>query len=65
MNRNKLAAIIVENGLTQKEVAKKLKMSPKTFYNKMKKGVFGTDEVMSMVDFLKIKDPVDIFLCNK
>lgn len=62
MNRNKLAAIIVENGMTQKEVAERLRMSPKTFYNKMKKGVFGTDEVKSMVEFLHIKDPVDIFL---
>ncbi|MEG1662520.1 MAG: helix-turn-helix domain-containing protein [Clostridia bacterium] len=65
MKRNKLAAIIVENGLTQKKVAEKLNMSPKTFYNKMKKGVFGTNEVQSMVDFLHIVDPIDIFLLNE
>lgn len=62
MNRNKLAAIIVEQGLTQKDVANLLNMTPKTFYSKMKKGVFGTDEVIKMVQILKIQNPVEIFL---
>lgn len=62
MNRNKLAAIIIEKGTTQQEVAKKLGMNPKTFYRKMKKGVFGTDEVQAMVKMLDIKNPVEIFL---
>ncbi len=65
MNKNKLAAIIVENGLTRKQLAEKLKISPKTFYNKMKKGVFGTDEVVKMVKILNIKNPSDIFLSEK
>lgn len=65
MNRNKLAAVIVENGMTQRELAKKLEMSPKTFYLKMKKGVFGTDEVAKMVELLNIHDPVEIFLKNE
>lgn len=59
---NKLRGIIVENGMTQKEVAEKLGMSQKTFYNKMKKGVFGTDEVEKMVSVLSIENPADIFL---
>ena len=62
MNRNKLAAIIVEQGLTQKDVANLLNMTPKTFYSKMKKGVFGTYEVIKMVQILKIQNPVEIFL---
>lgn len=62
MNRNKLAAIIVEQGMTQKDVAKLLNITPKTFYSKMKKGVFGTDEVIKMVQILKIQNPVEIFL---
>lgn len=64
MNRNKLVAIIVENGMTQKDLAKRLGMSSKTFYSKMKKGVFGTDEVVKMVDILNIKNPIDIFLLD-
>ena len=65
MNRNKLAAAIVENGMTQRELAKMINMSPKTFYLKMKKGVFGTDEVAKMVEILGIQDPVEIFLKNE
>ena len=61
---NKLRGIIVENGMTQKEVAEKLGMSQKTFYNKMKKGVFGTDEVEKMVSVLSIENPTDIFFAN-
>ena len=62
---NKLRGIIVENGMTQKEVAEKLGMSQKTFYNKMKKGVFGTDEGEKMVSVLSIENPADIFFANK
>lgn len=62
MKRDKLRAIIVERGKTQGEVAKMLGITPKTFYTKMKKGVFGTDEVKKMVDLLDIENPVDIFL---
>lgn len=62
MNRNKLAAAIVEQGMTQRELAEKLNMSPKTFYTKMKKGVFGTDEVTKMVEILHIQNPIEIFL---
>lgn len=65
MNRNKLAAIIVERGFTQKQVAKTLGMTPRTFYRKMKTGVFGTDEVQKMIDILKIEDPISVFLSKK
>lgn len=64
MNRRKLEAIIVENGLTKREVALKIDITPKTFYNKMKKGVFGTDEVIKMINLLNIKNPCEIFLQN-
>ena len=65
MNKRKLEAIIVENGLTKQEVAQKIGITPKTFYSKMKKGVFGTDEVMKMIDLLHINNPCEIFLQNK
>lgn len=64
MNREKLRGIIVSQGLTQEKVAVAIGITPKTFYSKMKKGVFGTDEVMDMIRLLKIEDPVDIFLSN-
>lgn len=62
MNRNKLAAAIIENGMTKQQVAVHLGMNPKTFYRKMKRGVFGTDEVQKMIELLNIKNPVEIFL---
>lgn len=65
MNKRKLEAIIVENGLTKQEVAQKIGITPKTFYNKMKKGVFGTDEVIKMINLLNINNPCEIFLQNE
>ena len=62
MKRNDLRALIVKNGLTQAKVAEIIGITPKTFYLKMKKGVFGTDEVKKMVELLKIDNPADIFL---
>ena len=49
VNSNALKGLIVTKGLTQKQVAKKLKMTPKTFSLKLKKGVFGSDEIEKMI----------------
>lgn len=61
---NRLKSVIVLNGLTQEEVAKHLEMSPKTFYTKMKKGVFGSDEIEKMIDYLHIEEPLPIFFAK-
>lgn len=62
MNTAKLRGIIAERGFSQREVAKKIGISEKTFYSKMKNGVFGTDEADRMIELLKIEDPASIFL---
>ncbi len=62
---DKLRGIISEKGLSQREVAKCLGITEKTFYSKMKKGVFGTDEAERMVRLLEIKDPASIFLLRE
>ena len=54
MNTEELKLEIFRNKLTQQDVAKRINVSPKTFYNKMKKGVFGTDEVEILIDVLNI-----------
>lgn len=64
MNTKKLEAAIVASGLTKREVAIKIGITPKTFYKKMKKGAFGTDEVINMVDLLNIKNPSEIFFAK-
>lgn len=61
---DKLRGIIVENGYSQMDVAKAIGITPKTFYEKMKKGVFGSDEIQQMIDMLHIEDPVSIFFAD-
>jgi predicted transcriptional regulator len=61
---NKLKGIIVEKGLSQSDVAKSIGITPKTFYDKMKRGVFGTEEVEKMIQLLDIKNPADIFFAD-
>ena len=59
-----LKGIIVSSGLTQQAVANHLGISPKTFYAKMKKGVFGSDEMEGMIELLEIENPCAIFFAN-
>lgn len=62
---NKLRGLIAERGLTQEKVAKELGITGKTMYTKMKKGVFGTDEAMKMIEILQIENPADIFFVKE
>lgn len=64
MKTNELRGIIAKNGLSQTKVAKLLGITPKTFYAKMKKGVFGSDEISIMVKELKIENVMDIFFIH-
>ena len=61
---DKLRGIIAERGFSQREVADHLGMTPKTFYDKMKKGVFDSDEIEKMILHLGINNPVEIFFAN-
>lgn len=65
INVNLLKGSIVSNGLTQGDVAEKLGITPQTFSAKMKKGVFGSDEIEKLIKILEIKDPVPIFFNTK
>lgn len=62
---DKLRGKIVENGYSQMDVAKRIGIAPKTFYEKMKNGVFGSDEIQIMIDMLHIEDPVSIFFTKE
>lgn len=65
LDKNALRAEIVRNGLTQKEVAKMIGISEKTFITRMNRGAFGTDEAEVMIRELKIKNPARIFFANE
>ena len=62
---NELRGIIAKNGLSQPVVAKMIGVTPKTFYEKMKNGVFGSDEIQIMIDELHIDDPMPIFFAHE
>ena len=64
VNTNKLRGIIAERGLDGKNVAEMIGKTPKTFYEKMKKGKFDSDEIMKMVSGLQIENPAEIFFAD-
>ena len=65
VDTNRLKSVLVLNGTTGEAVAKELGMSSKTFYLRMKKGVFGSDEIEKMIDLLNIEDPMPIFFAKQ
>lgn len=62
---DELRGIIAKNGKSQRDVATAIGVTEKTFYLKMKKGVFGSDEIEKMIDFLQIENPVDVFFAKQ
>lgn len=60
-----LRGIIAKNGLSQSDVARKIGITPKTFYQKMQEGKFGSDEIQIMIDFLHIDKPMEIFFARE
>ena len=62
---DELRGIIAKNGFSQSDVASKIGVTPKTFYEKMKNGVFGSDEIQVMIVELHIDDPMAIFFAKE
>ena len=67
IDRKRLIGVIYSRGLTQSKVATNIGISSKTFYHKMKTGVFGSDEIYKMKTLLSIPDEEmsPIFFTNK
>lgn len=65
IDTNALRGAIVAKGMTQQEVAKHLGITPKTFYSRMKKGVFGSDDMEKMIGLLSLENPAAIFFAEK
>lgn len=61
---DKLKGIMAERGVSGKELAGKIGIAPKTFYEKMRQGKFGTDEAEVMIEELGIENPIDIFFAK-
>jgi DNA-binding XRE family transcriptional regulator len=62
---DELRGIIAKNGLSQSDVASVIGITPKTFYEKMKNGVFGSNEIQIMIDELHIENPMAIFFASQ
>lgn len=56
---------IARAGYSQSKLAECLNISSKTFYAKMKKGVFNSNEIDKMIDLLRIENPVQVFFAQK
>lgn len=62
---NKLRGRMAEKCRTGQDMAKVIGKTPKTFYMKMKAGVFDSDEIDAIVKDLDIKNPVEIFFAKE
>ena len=62
---DKLRGLIAEKGYSQTDMANAIGITPKTFYEKMQKGIFGSDGMQILIDKLDIKDPAAIFFCQE
>lgn len=62
---DELRGVIAKNGYSQTDVAKMIGITPKTFYEKMKTGIFGSDEIQIMIEELDIEDPMSIFFARE
>lgn len=62
---DELRGIIAKRGMHQSDVAKIIGITPKTFYEKMKNGVFGSNEIQTMIDTLRIENPIEVFFANQ
>lgn len=65
INAKLIRAKIVERGMTQKQLAREIGMSEKTFSVKMNTGKFGLDEADKMIRILQIDEPEKYFFTNE
>lgn len=56
---------IAEKGFSQAGMAKILGISGKSFYNKMQKGIFKSDEIQKMIEVLDIDNPIAYFFAQE
>ena len=62
---NAVKGIIACQGLSQRKVARYLGITGKTFYDKMKKGVFSSKEIEKMLELLHIEDVEGVFFAKE
>lgn len=61
LNVLEFRAAMVRKGFSQKELARHLGISEKTFCSRIKKKRFGTEEIEQLIPLLEINNPMKIF----
>ena len=61
----KFKAKLVENGITNAQMAALIGVSERTFYSRLKIKEFGSDEIEIMMYVLKIENPKEIFFASE
>lgn len=61
---NELRGIIAREGKTHAQVANRLGISRNTFSTRLRRGVFDSDEIATMIEFLNISDPISVFFAD-
>ena len=64
INERLLNGEMAKAGLSGVELAKRIGITPKTFYTKRKNGNFRSDEISIIIHECRIKDPMPIFFPN-
>lgn len=64
IDTEKLKNIITRCNLSQREVAQAIGLSEKNFQSKLRRGVFGSDEIEMMAQLLCMEHPEDIFFAK-
>ncbi len=66
LNTNELKGIIAKRGLSQRKIARQLGITDKTFYVKMREGVFRTDELEQIAKILGMNcSDIGILFCDE
>jgi DNA-binding NtrC family response regulator len=65
LNREELNNYIKQQNTTKAQVARALGISAATLYRRIRRGVFGADEIKALVDILHISNPMDIFFAKE
>ena len=59
-----LIGLMAKHHISRKEMARRMGVTPKTFALKLKRGIFGSDEIEVMMKTLDIRDPLSIFFAD-
>lgn len=65
VNVNLLKAEIVKAGLSIEDVYKGIGLSKRQWYERIRKGVFDSEEMYNLIRIIGIAEPVPIFFADK